>query len=124
MYENNRESRTRNRDKDNWVQNRHNQKNKHRNISTTKVPKFGVLTKIKSINEDDDEYGTSNQVTYNSIIEDYKDGLEYLEDPEENSKKDKNTKGFPFGSNAPKIQNNVFIIFMLIVIHLSVIICM
>ena len=28
-YETNRESRTRNRDKDTWVQNRHNQKNKH-----------------------------------------------------------------------------------------------
>ena len=121
-YVTNRESRLKSQEKNIWGQKRPNQKNKYRNISTTKVPKFGVLTKIKSIN--DDEFGTSNQVTYNSILEDYKDGLEFLEDPEEKSKKDKDSEGFPFGSNASNIRNNIFIIFTLIVIDLFVIVCM
>ena len=122
-YETNRESRLKNQEKNLWDQKRPNQKNKYRHISTTKVPKFGVLTKIKSIS-DDDEYGTSNQVTYNSIVEDYKDGLEFLEDPEEKSKKDKDSKVFPFGSNAPNIRKNIFVIYTLIFIDIFVIVCM
>ena len=122
-YETQKGSRPGNQEKDLWGQRRQNQKNKHRNISTTKVPKYGVLTKFKSIN-DNDEYGTSNQVTYNSILEDYKDGLEYLEDPEEKSKQDSNSNIYLNGSNATNLQKQNLIIFMLIVLDIFVIICM
>ena len=123
-HESQRDSRLKNDGKDLWDNRRSNQKNKHRNISTTKVPKFGVLTKFKSINDDDDEYGASNQVTYNSILEDELDGLEALEDPKQKSEQNLNPNGFPFGSNASCFQKQNLIIFLLILTNSYHIMCM
>ena len=123
-YESKRESRLKIDGKEVWDNRRSNQKNKHRNISTTKVPKFGVLTKIKSINDDDDEYGSSNQVTYNSILEDELDGLEALEDPKEKSDQNPNPNGFPFGSNASSFQKQNLILILLILMNSYIIMCM
>ena len=97
--------------------------------SKTDLPNFGILTKIKSINDGNrensqGEYDSGNQVSYSSTREDELDGLEALEDPKENSEHKINSNGYPFGSKASSFQTKFAIEHMFIIILIYVIACM
>ena len=123
-YESKRGSNLKNQGQEYWEQQRIGQKNQNiSDTSKTDLPNFGILTKIKSINDGNREYSqgdydSGNQVSYSSTREDELDGLEALEDPKENSKHNSNPNVHPFGSKATSFQTKLSIEHMFIIIFM------
>lgn len=131
-YESKRGSKFKDQGREYWEQQRIGQKNHNQNISDTSktdLPTFGILTKIKSINNGNQEYNqgeydSENQVSYSSTREDELDGLDLLKDPKENSNPNINPNGYPFGSKASSFHTKSAIEHTFITILIYVIACM
>ena len=100
-----------------------------RNISSTNNPSLEKehYTKdayyYKNINNNNN-IDTNNQVSYSSAHEDELDGLEALEDPKENSGRNTNQNGFPFGSKASSFQSQCAVAHWFLLISCCIIMCM